>query len=124
MRKVLCFAAVLEIATSIGLIAVPAFVVPLLIQGDDSTLMLLVARVLGITLLALGLACWPERPRTEGTIAAFRGMLSYNILIALFLVYVGAILRLGGPLLWPSVALHAIVALWLIWSFGPFRRQH
>jgi hypothetical protein len=96
MRKVLFFAAVVEIATSIGLIGVPALVVPLLVEGEISNLVLLVARVLGITLLALGLACWPQRQRTEGGRAAFRGMLAYNGLIALFLAYVGAVLRVCG----------------------------
>ena len=122
MRKVVYFAAVVETATSVALIGVPALVVPLLVEGEISNLVLVVARVLGITLLALGLACWPQRQRTGAGMAAFRGMLAYNGLIALFLAYVGAVLRLGGPLLWPSVALHAVVALLLIWSLRAVRR--
>ena len=43
-------------------------------------------------------------------------MLVYNVLIALFLVYLFAIEHLGGVLLWPGVVLHAVVASLLIWT--------
>ena len=44
-------------------------------------------------------------------------MLVYNVLIALFLVYLFTVGHLGGVLLWPAVVLHAVVALLLIWSW-------
>ena len=123
MRTILRFAAVVEIATGLGLVVAPGLVVALLVQGDATVLALLLARVLGITLVALGLACWPARGRTEGALAASRGMLTYNSLVALFLAYVGAALKLGGPLLWPVVALHGLVAVLLSWSMGSQARH-
>ena len=55
---------------------------------------------------------------------AFRAMLIYNVLIALYLAYLGAAEHLGGVLLWPGVALHAIVALLLVWTVaGPGRHS-
>ena len=42
-------------------------------------------------------------------------MLVYNVLIAVYLGYLGTAGHLKGVLLWPGVALHALVALLLIW---------
>jgi hypothetical protein len=73
-------------------------------------------RCFGIALLGLGLACWPGRSRAESGLPAFRAMLSYNALIALYLAYLGTVGRMAGMLLWPAVALHAIVMLLLAWT--------
>jgi hypothetical protein len=42
-------------------------------------------------------------------------MLVYNVLIAAYLGYLGTAGHLKGVLLWPGFALHALVALLLIW---------
>ena len=60
------------------------------------------ARVLGIALIALGVACWPGR-------TALCGMLTYSAAVTLYLAYVGFAGRFGGILLWPAVVLHAIL---------------
>jgi hypothetical protein len=73
-------------------------------------------------LLALGLACWPSRQRAESDSAAFRAMLTYNLLIALYLAYLATVAHLAGLLLWPTVALHAVVALLLIRTWRDERR--
>jgi hypothetical protein len=65
-------------------------------------------------MLALGVACWPSRRRAERNASAFRAMLIYNVLIALYLAYLGTVVHLGGALLWPAVALHATMALLLL----------
>jgi hypothetical protein len=49
-------------------------------------------------------------------------MLVYSVLIALLLAYVFQVAHLGGVLLWPAVALHAVVALLLIWTWLGERR--
>jgi len=77
----------------------------------------LLVRCFGIALLALGLACWPTRQRAETGWPAFRAMLTYNALIALYLAYLGTAGRLSGVLLWPGAALHALVALLLVWTW-------
>jgi len=74
-------------------------------------------RLPGIAILALGLACWPNRQRAENSSPAFRGMLVYNVLIALFLVYLFKVGHRGGVLLWPGVVLHVVVALLLVWAW-------
>jgi hypothetical protein len=41
-------------------------------------------------------------------------MVLYNALITVCLACAGVVTRLHGPLLWPAVALHAVVAFLLI----------
>jgi hypothetical protein len=78
---------------------------------------MLLGRCFGIALLALALACGPSRLRAGSDSPAFRAMLIYNALITLYLACPGTVGRLGGLLLWPGVALHALVALSLVWTW-------
>ena len=61
MKKVLLLAAISEIATGLALLIVPALVGRLLFGAELSGVAIPVARVLGIALVALGVACWPGR---------------------------------------------------------------
>jgi Ca2+/Na+ antiporter len=122
LGKVLAFAAVVEAGTGVVLIIDPAIVVRLLLGVEVSGVGVLLGRCFGITLLALGLACWPSLRGTQSGAPAFQAMLTYNALIALYLAYQGAGGHLGGLLLWPGVALHAVVALLLVWTWRNERR--
>jgi hypothetical protein len=62
--------------------------------------------VLGIALLALGVCCWPGS-------TALCGMLTYGLLVTLYLAYLGIIGEFTGILLWPAVVLHAVLTLLL-----------
>jgi hypothetical protein len=95
---------VVEVATGLALLVNPAFVVTLLLGTDLSGAGPLLARCFGIALVALGVA------------PAFRSLLLYNASIALYLGYLGGAGQQGGVLLWPAVALHAGVALQLIYA--------
>ena len=121
-RKILAFAAVVEVGTGLVLMFDPAIVVTLLLAVDVSGAGTQLGRFFGIALLALGLACWPSRRRAESGPPAFQAMLIYNVLIALYLAYLGTVGHLGGLLLWPGVALHAVVALLLVWTWRDERR--
>ena len=57
MKKVLNFAAVAEAATGMALLIVPSLVGQLLLGGDLTGVAIPVARVAGIALIALGIAC-------------------------------------------------------------------
>jgi len=120
--RILAFAAVVEVGTGLVLMLDPAIVVKLLLGIEVSAEGTLLSRCFGIALLALGMACWPGRSGAESRSPSVRAMLTYNALIALYLVYLGTVGHLGGPLLWPGVALHAAVALWLIWTHRGQRR--
>ncbi len=123
LRRILAFASVVEAGTGLVLIVDPAIVVTLLLGAEVSGAGAPLGRCFGIALLALGLACWPGRPRAETAWPAFRAMLTYNALIALYLAYLGTLGHLGGLLLWPGVVLHAVVALLLVWTWRDERTK-
>ena len=102
MKKVLLLAAVSEAATGLALLIVPSLVGRLLLGEELTGVALPVARVLGIALIALGVACWPGR-------TALCGMLAYSAAVTLYLACVGFAGRFGGILLWPAVVLHVIL---------------
>lgn len=113
LRRGLAFAAAVEFATGLALCFDPALVVRLLLGLELAGAGVLLARCFGIALLSLALACWPAGPRGSSAAAAVRGMLVYNISIALFLGWLGVTAQPGGLLLWPAAALHAGVAVWI-----------
>jgi hypothetical protein len=69
-----------------------------------------VARVLGIALIALSVACWPGR-------TPLCGMLTYSAAITLYLAYLGIRGDWVGPLLWPALALHVLLTFLLARSW-------
>ncbi len=103
----------MEAATGIVLLIDPTIVSRLLLGAELSGVGAAVGRCFGIAVIALGLACWPARRRGEDAAAAVRAMATYNVLIGLYLGYLGMTGPLGGPLLWPAVVLHVVVGLWL-----------
>ena len=106
MNKVLIFAAVGEAATGLALLIVPSLVGQLLLGAELTGIAVPVARVAGIALIALGVACWPGPPRV--------GMLIYSAAVTLYLTYVGLSDGLTGILLWPAVVLHMILTALLL----------
>ena len=112
MKKVLIFAAVAEAATGMALLIVPSLVGQLLLGEDLTGIAIPVARVTGIALIGLGIACWPGPPLV--------GMLIYSAAVALYLAYLGFAGGLTGIFLWPAVALHAILSVFLgrLWLAG------
>ena len=112
VKRVLVFAAIAEIATGLGLLLVPSLVGQLLLGAEMAGMTVTVARVTGIALVALGIACWPGTP--------LLGMLTYSVAVALYLAYVGLAGGAAGVLLWPAVALHLIVTVLLtrVWASG------
>jgi hypothetical protein len=107
MKKVLVLAAVGEAATGVALLIVPSFVGRLLFREELTGVAIPVARVTGIALIALGVACWPGTPLI--------GMLSYSAAVTLYLAYVGFAGGLTGILLWPAVVGHVILTGLLTW---------
>jgi hypothetical protein len=101
MSRVLALAAVAEVATGAALLLVPSLVGQLLLGADLTGMAATVARVAGIALIGLGVACWPGSPR--------RGMLVYSAAVTVLLAYVGVSGASSGLLLWPAVVLHAIL---------------
>ena len=101
MKWVLIFAAVAEAGTGLALLIVPAIVGRLLLGEELTGIAIPVARVAGIALIALGVACWPGTPLV--------GLLTYSAAVTLYLAYLGFAGGMNGILLWPAVILHVIL---------------
>ena len=114
MKTALVLAAALEAATGVALLVVPSLVGRLLL-GEELAGAAIPSceRVLGIALIALGIACWPGSPLV--------GMLTYSAAVTLYLAFVGFAGGFGGILLWPAVVLHAVFAILLgrVWLRSP-----
>jgi hypothetical protein len=109
--KLTALAAAFEAAVGVLLIVNPSMVVWLLLGADLAAVGHLVGRLAGIALLALGLACWPGHQPVSRNSAAVRGLLAYNALAAVLFFYVGVRGEFVGLLLWPAVAIHALLAI-------------
>jgi len=101
MKRGLFLAAVGEAATGVALLIVPSLVGRLLFGEELTGVAIPVARVTGIALIGLSIACWPGPPRV--------GMLTYSAVVTLYLAYLGFAGGLTGILLWPAVVLHIIL---------------
>jgi len=111
MKKVLILTAVTELLTGLTLLVYPPILVRLLFDSEIAGAGLIASRIAGISLISLGVACWPDR----NTLRPFFGMLTYNFFVTLYLAYVG-IRGDVGILLWPVVALHAGLSVLLLWA--------
>jgi hypothetical protein len=115
MKKVLTFAAVAETFTGLALLVAPSFVGRLLLGEELVGVAIPVARVAGIALIALGIACWPGPP--------LLGMVIYSAAITLYLAYLGFTGGAIGVFLWPAVVLHAILTMLLASGITQIRRE-
>ena len=109
--------AVVEAATGLALLIVPAEVVRVLLGGSfEAPAGQVVARVAGAALLALALANWRARSDERSSAAAgvVAAMLLYNTVTAAVLAYAGYSLRMRGIGLWPAVVLHVVMAVWCL----------
>ena len=110
MRNVLIFAALGEFATGVALLIAPSIVGQLLLGQNLIGVALPIARVTGIALVALAIACWPGPPLV--------GMLTYSAGVTLCLSYAGYAAGGEGVLLWPAVGLHGVLTAVLIWALA------
>ena len=112
MKNVLIFAAIGEAGAGLALLIVPSLVGQSLFGEQLTGVAIPVARVTGIALIALGIACWPGPP--------LLGMLIYSAVLTLYLAYLGFAGGLTGVFLWPAVALHVVLSIFLgrAWCLG------
>ena len=112
MKKLLTLAAVVEEATGVALLIAPSLVGRLLLGAELAGASIPVARVSGIALIALGVSCFPRMER--GRLGqALIGMLTYSLLVTLYLLFLGVRGEWVGPLLWPATAVHAVLTMLL-----------
>lgn len=106
-------AAVEAAATGLFLFFWPSLFAWLVFNGEFSDAGRALARLAAIALLGLALATWPMSGARTRPASSVRALLAYNVLAAVYLLYVGIAGQLTGILLWPAIALHVILAILL-----------
>jgi hypothetical protein len=109
MRTLLAVAAAAEAATGLALLAFPSLVIELLFGAAIAGAGVLASRFAGISLIGLGVACWPRGEVKQALLA----MLIYNLLVTCYLVFLGLGGAWAGILLWPAAGGHAVLTLLL-----------
>ncbi len=108
INKLLAAAALGEAAFGVFIFALPGLGLSLLFGSEPLASAVIMTRVAGIALVSLGVACYPQGAR-QGLYA----MLTYSILVMLYLIAVG-IRGTAGIVLWPAVVVHAFLSASLI----------
>ena len=109
--------ALVEAGTGVALLVAPSVIVTLLLGSPlDSTPAVMLGRVAGAALFALGMACWLARTDIQsraarGLVAA---MLFYNFAAVVLFIFAGLHLGLQGVALWPALILHVAMMLWCL----------
>ncbi|HVP54822.1 MAG TPA: hypothetical protein VMU45_07485 [Candidatus Eisenbacteria bacterium] len=119
MRRVLIFASLAEGSLGLLLVAYPPIVIQLLFGAEVEGIGTITSRVAGVALIGLGIACWPSRrlqvgaPHVSANLGdnhqQIYGMLTYSILVTLYLIRIGIRGAPVGQLLWPAVVVHAVL---------------
>lgn len=116
-RHFLVVTAILEVGRGGVLLAVPSRVTDLVLGAPlvapDA---FVVARLAGVAILCLGIACWRARfdDLTHAASAIISAMALYHVGAAGVLVLAAMLQTLGGPILWPVVVGHAVLAAWAL----------
>jgi hypothetical protein len=113
-KVLLGVASTLEAITGLTLLLAPGAIM-FLLGTDVSCAALVIARIVGFGLLALGVACWP---RVEATVPRLGAMLIYNLLATVYLGYLQFGSASVGTLLLPALIVHFLLAILFIvvWS--------
>lgn len=112
--------AVAEVLTGLFLLLWPAVPLALLLGVPVAAPeALLVARVAGTALIAIGVTSGLARydAGSPALRAVLSGILLYDLAVAAVLAYAGIGLQLRGILLWPAVLAHAALAIWCVLCF-------
>jgi hypothetical protein len=118
MKHLHTMTAVIEAGAGLALLVVPAIVVRLLLGAEISGAGILLGRVAGAALFALGVACWFARgdaqsPAARGLVAT---MTFYNFAAVAVFLSAGLESKPAGIALWPAVILHAAMGVWCVTS--------
>jgi hypothetical protein len=107
--------ALVELAAGVCSVISPSLSIELVLGvGPADPTSLVVTRLLGTSLLAIGVVCWSarnnnDRPAGAGLVV---GLLIYNMGAVVLLTCAAHGRNMAGVALWPAVALHAALAIW------------
>jgi len=124
MKKPLIVMAAAETATGLGLLALPSLCARLILGAElETAVAITLARVAGVALLTLGVACWRARDDTDSraTTGLVSAMSLYNAGVCAVLLYAAWVAKLSAVGLWPVAVAHAGLAAWCLASLAPRR---
>ena len=117
MKLLLVATAVIEFGAGLAIAVCPSAAVALILGSPlDAPAAVMLGRLTGAALLALGVACWFARSDAQGLAARglVAAMLLYNLAAVILFALAGIGLGLVGVALWPVVIIHAAMAVWCI----------
>ena len=111
LRLLLTISGCLEILAGLPALIIPRPVVSLLLGSPLDSIGVVLARLFGAGVFALGMACLKARDdvRSPAGLAVSIGITSYNVLAAVVLLWTAAGSELGGLLLWGAGIGHAVL---------------
>jgi hypothetical protein len=124
LRLLLLLSGGLEILAGLPALITPAPLISLLLGGPVDPIAVVLARLFGAGVFALGLACLKARDdvRSPAGLAVSIGITSYNMLAAVVLLWTAAGSGLGGLLLWGAGIGHAVIGALFISALVTSRR--
>ena len=124
LRLLLTISGVLEVLVGVLALISPAPVVSLLLGGPVDPIALVLARLFGAGVFALGLACLKARSEVASPagLAVGLGITSYNVLAAVVIIWAAAGLSLGGMLLWAAGIGHVVLGALFVSALVGMRR--
>jgi hypothetical protein len=116
MKILLALTAMGEAGTGLVLLVYPPIVVRLLFGAEITGVGVVMSRVAGAALLAIGVACWPARndPGGSAQLGLLSGVLIYDLAAAVLFACAGLFLDIAGIALWPAVVVHVVLAVWCL----------
>jgi hypothetical protein len=119
MKHLLATTAVIEVGTGLLLVSIPSTLTTLLLGSSlDISVGSTVARVAGVALIALAIACWLARCDVQSRAA--RGLVGamtfHNAGLFAVLLYAGLGLGLKGIGFWIVIFVHAALFVWCVLS--------
>lgn len=116
LRLLLILSGGLEMLAGLLALISPATVVALLLGGPTDPMTMVLARLFGAGVFALGLACLKARDDVGSAagLAVSVGIAGYNVLAAVVIIWAAAVLGLGGLLLWGEGIVHAVLGAFFV----------
>ena len=114
MKPILTITALIEGVTGLALAIMPSFVVSILLGTSLTDISaILIARLAGVALITIAIACWLSRSNTQSAVIV-KAMLAYNVFSIVLLVYAVLVEQISGPGLWAAVLLHFGLLVWCL----------
>ena len=109
-KSLLVVTALTEIGAGLVLLIAPSPAVAFLLgAGLESPESVLLGKVAGSALLAIGVSCWLGRNQPGGLVP---GLLLYNAALVLLFLDAGLVDKMQGIGIWPAVGVHSALAIW------------